>query len=148
MVEPDPSPNGTGFLDSQLGFQLRCAQMAVFRDIRGAFSGIDVTIAQYSAMTIIDEAPGISQAELALAMEVERPRIVPVLNRLQERGWTVRLKAAHDRRIHRLHLTTAGQAALTELNLRYADHQARMNKLLRGIDVDQFMAGLRLLSGR
>lgn len=135
-------------LEDMIGFQLRCAQIAVFRDILAAFDGIAVTVAQFSALKVIADSPGVSQAELAAAIEVDRPRIVPLLDAMEERGWTVRETSTQDRRIRRVYPTREGQVILRELTARFALHQQRMVERLGDIDTAVFIEGLQRLAGR
>jgi len=138
----------THSLDGTLGFQLRCAQLAVFRDIIAGFRDIPVTIVQFSALTVIKDNPGISQAGLASAIEVDRPRIVPVLDAMEARGWTVRKTGESDRRVRRIHLTEEGGRILSVLQERFNEHQRRMEQRLSGMELNMLMIALRRLSGR
>lgn len=135
-------------LERMIGFQLRCAQLTVFRDILAAFDGTPVTIPQFSALMVICDNPGVSQAELAATIEVDRPRIVPLLDVLEERGWTFREPSTRDRRVRRLYLTDVGRAILDELKPRFAMHQRRMEERLGDIELSLLLEALQRLSGQ
>lgn len=134
------------YLDAAIGFGLRRAQLAIFREIGSAFSGLAVTPAQFSALSVISDNPGISQAELALALDIDRPRVVPMIDALEARGWTHRMTDPADRRVRRLHLTAAGEAALVDLKTRFARHEARLVDRLGSERAQQLIGALHILA--
>lgn len=138
----------TAYLDSLIGFQLRCAQLAVFRDIIAAFDDIPATVVQFAAMCVINDNSGLTQAALASAIEVDRPRIVPVLDAMESRGWTVRKTEARDRRARRICLTAEGQRVFSELQNRFDQHQKRMRAQIGSAELDRLRKTLSNLSGR
>jgi DNA-binding MarR family transcriptional regulator len=134
----------TSALDDSVSYLLKRAQMAVSRELHALFGEFDVTAVQYSVLVLADENPGMSQGDLAAALEVERPRMVPVLNRLTARGLTVRRADPQDGRIRRIHLTEAGAELLRELQRRLDAHEHRLAEVLDG-DRDRLALGLRRL---
>jgi len=66
-------------------------------------------------MVIVAGNPGVSQAELAAALEVERPRMVPMLNKLEKRGLAKRTALAADGRVRLIQLTKEGVQLLKVL---------------------------------
>lgn len=48
---------------------------------------------------------GISQSELAALLDIEKPTLGRLLDRLEEKGWVTRMPDATDRRTKRVHLT-------------------------------------------
>ena len=68
--------------------------------------------AQYSVLSVIAANRGLSQADVAQLLGIERARLVRLLDRLEQRGLTQRLASPVDRRSHALQLTPAGQALL------------------------------------
>lgn len=145
---PTDGPIDTRYLEGLLGFQLRCAQLAVFRDIMASFGDIPVTLAQFSAMCVINDNGGITQAELASAIEVDRPRIVPVLDMMERRGWSERRTEARDRRVRRIYLTEEGQRVLLELQKRFDEHQDRLRDRLGDAQMSALMETLSKISQR
>lgn len=138
----------TRYLDGLLGFQLRCAQLAVFRDIIASFEGIPITVVQFSALCVIRDNPGISQADLAAAIEVDRPRMVPILDALERQGWTERKTGTSDRRVRRICLTPAGEDILGQLDRRFEAHQQRLESRIGTEGMAQLAGILGKLSGR
>ncbi|MBR0781884.1 MarR family transcriptional regulator [Bradyrhizobium iriomotense] len=122
--------------------------MAVFDDIFRAFGEHKITTAEFSVLAIVADNPGINQADLALSLGVERPRMVPIINRLEESGLASRLVDGQDGRTRRIHLTRQGEKLLEILKARFAEHQARMLKRLRAGTPDGILSDLWKLAGR
>lgn len=113
-------------LTGHLGYVLRRAQVWVFQDFIRTLSGADIRPAQYSVLVVIGANPGLSQAELAEALGIERARLVHMLDRLEKRGWTERLPSPADRRTHALQLTREGQKMLKRAKALAAEHEAHL----------------------
>lgn len=130
------------YLDGTIGYALRRAQLAVFHDIYRAFGETAVTTAQFSVLAVVADNPGVNQADLALALKVERPRMVPLIDALEQRGLATRVTSATDRRHRRIYLTDEGTRLLAELKRRFAEHQARMIERLNGASADALLQSL------
>jgi DNA-binding MarR family transcriptional regulator len=115
-------------LTSHLGYSLRRAQVWVFQDFIRTLSVIDLRPAQYSVLVVIGANPGLSQAELADRLAIERARLVHMLDHLQRRGLTERLPSPTDRRTHALELTKEGQKLLKRAKTLAARHEARLTE--------------------
>jgi DNA-binding MarR family transcriptional regulator len=74
--------------------------------------------------------PGVTQSELAQVLAVERPRIVPILNRLEKLGFAKRVVSEDDKRNRQIVLTASGAARLRELKRRFAAHERELDELL------------------
>ncbi|MGP4689381.1 MarR family winged helix-turn-helix transcriptional regulator [Agrobacterium pusense] len=134
------------YLESTIGYSIRRAQLAVFQDIYREFGELSITAVQFSVLAVVADNPGTNQADLAAALGVERPRIVPILDVLENRGLAVRKPAPNDRRHRLLFLTKEGQAMLQELKKRFAVHQARMIRRLRAESAETLLKDLWLLA--
>jgi DNA-binding MarR family transcriptional regulator len=132
-------------LNSTVGFLLKRAQLAVSRDITTIFSEFDITAVQFSVLTLAASNPGITQGHLALALEVERPRMVPVIDKLESRGLAVRRPDPDDGRSRRIHLTDEGASLLRQLQRRFSAQEARLASALGEDGLARFLAALRLL---
>jgi DNA-binding MarR family transcriptional regulator len=115
-----------GVLDSHLGYFLRRIQVWVFQDFIRTLSGIDLRPAQYSVLSVIAANRGLSQADVAQLLGIERARLVRLLDRLERRGLTQRLASPVDRRSHALQLTPAGQALLKRARALAQVHEANL----------------------
>jgi DNA-binding MarR family transcriptional regulator len=133
-------------LEHAVGFALKRAQMAVSRDIHRAFADVDITAVQYSVLTVVAANPGIAQAELATVLDVERPRMVPVIDSLTTRGLAERRTDENDRRGRQIHLTRAGRKLLRELQARFSVHEERVAAVLGEHDVQVLLSALQRLT--
>lgn len=115
-----------GVLDRHLGYFLRRAQVAVFQDFIRTLADVGIRPAQYSVLIVIGANAGLSQADVAQTLGIERARLVRLLDRLERRGLTQRLPSRVDRRSHVLKLTPAGQRVLKRARALAAVHEARL----------------------
>lgn len=112
-----------GAIESHLGYYARRLQIAIFQDFIRRLALIDIRPAQYSVLVVIGANPGLSQADLADTLGIERARLVRLLDRLEKRGLTRRLPAPADRRSHALQLTVEGQKVLKDANALADEHE-------------------------
>jgi DNA-binding MarR family transcriptional regulator len=83
-------------------------------DRRARFHGM--TRAQWGILVWLERQPGLSQRELAEILEVEPITVARLVDRLERRGMVVRRADENDRRIWRLHLTSAATPVLQEIH--------------------------------
>jgi DNA-binding MarR family transcriptional regulator len=129
-----------GLLPQLVGFNLRCAQVAVFQDFSRSATTAEVSPPQFGALILIEANPGISQSAIASALRFDRSTLVQIIDRLETRGFVVREVSASDRRSHALKLTEAGTQALTELKSVVAAHEARMTQGLSPEEKTQLLS--------
>jgi DNA-binding MarR family transcriptional regulator len=131
------------YLEGTIGYSIRRAQLAIFRDIYKAFDEISVTTAQFSILAVVSDNPGVNQADLALALGVERPRIVPLIDSLEARGLAARISGVADRRQRHIHLTSKGTKVLSDLKRRFAKHQQRLIDALGASEASVLLMNLQ-----
>lgn len=119
-----------GDLNDRLGYFVRRMQVAIFQDFIRRLARIDVSPAQFSVLVVINANPGLSQAELANALGIERARLVRMLHRLELRKLTVRLPSSADGRRHALELTREGEKLLARAKILAAEHEEAMRQRL------------------
>jgi DNA-binding MarR family transcriptional regulator len=120
------TPPDIGALREHLGYFVRRLQVAVFQDFIRTLAPVDLRPAQYSVLVMIAANPGLSQADVAAALGIERARLVHLLDRLERRGLTRRLASPTDRRSHALELTREGRNTLRRARTLAARHEARL----------------------
>jgi DNA-binding MarR family transcriptional regulator len=130
------------YLEGTIGYAIRRAQMAVFQDIYRSFGEHQITTVEFSVLAVVADNPGINQADLALALSVERPRMVPIINKLEERGLATRIIFPGDGRVRLIQLTKQGHQLLAILKRRFAEHQTRMLTLLGTNDANAILESL------
>ena len=132
-----------GDLATNLGFALRLAQLAVFRDFNEQLADENVSTAQFSALYVIGENPGLNQTALADALRTETPRMVGLIDTLARRGYVTRLASTVDRRSSALYLTADGAKKLRSLRAKVARHDRAVARRLCHGDRAALLAMLR-----
>ena len=117
-------------LNSRLGYFVRRAQVWIFQDFIGRLASIDISPAQFSVLVVVDANRGLSQAELAATLGIERARLVRLLHRLEQRDLIQRLPSSADGRRHALQLTRDGQRVLARAKALSDEHEAGLIKRL------------------
>jgi DNA-binding MarR family transcriptional regulator len=115
-----------GLLPDLLGYQLRLAQIALFRDFALGLGAQEVTPGLFGVLVIIEANPDLKQSELARATHLDRSTVVTIIDKLERRGLVERRAALHDRRSNALRLTGTGVALLRKLKLQVGQHEKRL----------------------
>jgi DNA-binding MarR family transcriptional regulator len=133
-----------GLLFGLLGYRLRVAQRAVFRDF--ARSIPEASPGRVGILLLIDANPGVTQSRLAQAVGIDRSTMVGVLHALQAKELIER-RRGEDRRTNGLWLTRTGRAVVASLKQRIRIHERRVASRLSAADRDQLLALLGKLGG-
>ncbi|MFZ6048765.1 MarR family winged helix-turn-helix transcriptional regulator [Pseudomonas sp. CR3202] len=115
FVDTTPTMVVDTSLDELIGYAMRRAQLKVFQHLINKLSDYDLRPAQFSALAIIDQNPGLMQADLARALAIEPPQLVPLMNKLESRALAVRVRCKPDKRSYGIFLSKAGEQLLKEL---------------------------------
>lgn len=102
---------GEARLHRVLGYQVAQAAIVtygLFEELVGKPLGLRP--AEYTVLTLVNENPHVSPAELSAALAVSRPYITNTIDKLQTRGLVTRSKSAKDGRSQHLCTTDAGRA--------------------------------------
>lgn len=102
-------------LEERLGYALRRAQLKVFKHFAEAMREHDIRPAQFSSLVVIEGYPGVTQSSLAQTLSIDPPRVVSLINSLEERGLAMRVRCKRDRRSHGIFLTKTGEALVERL---------------------------------
>jgi DNA-binding MarR family transcriptional regulator len=113
-------------LNRHLGYFIRRFQVWIFQDFIRSLASADLRPGQFSVLVVIGANSGLSQAEVAAELGIERARLVRLLDELGRRGLIERTASASDRRAHALRLTPSGEAALVRVKRLAARHEARV----------------------
>ena len=133
-----------GALPDLLGYRLRLAQQAVFRDFATSVQGLSP--GRVGLLIYIDANPGVTQSRLAEAAERDRSTMVGVLDQLQGRGLIERRRGA-DRRTNGLWLTRSGRSLLARALRGIARHEQRIAARLTSAERRQLLDLLGRISG-
>ena len=134
-----------GLLPSLLGYRLRLAQQAVFRDF--ASSVAELSPGRVGILLLVEANPGVTQSRLAQAVSLDRSTMVGVVDMLEGKGLIERRRGA-DRRTNGLWLTVEGRAMVARLKRRIHAHERRVAARLSAQERVQLLALLAKLSGQ
>lgn len=119
-----------GPLTERLGYVLRRAQLAVFQDFFASFAALDISPATYSALTVIEANPGLSQTRVADALGIQKSNFVAMIGGLETRGLVRREASPSDRRTYRLFLTDGGRHLVAQLHAMAEAHERRIAAII------------------
>jgi DNA-binding MarR family transcriptional regulator len=143
-----PSGDGLdhGALPELLGYQLRLAQLAVFRDFGATAGDLGVSPGRFGMLVLIEANPGVTQSRLARAVGLDRSTMVAVLDQLEERGFVER-RQGEDRRTNGLWLTKEGRVLLAKMKRRVIAHEDRIAARLTAAERRTLLGLLARLNG-
>ncbi|APQ14165.1 MarR family transcriptional regulator [Pseudomonas oryzihabitans] len=137
----------TPWLDTAVGYALRRAQMKMFQHLVDSLAEYDLRPAQFTALVILEQEPGLMQADLARRLAIEPPQLVLLLNKLESQGLAARVRDTQDRRAYALHLTDQGRALVGELKVRAAASDRAASAPLDDTERAELLRLLRKLNG-
>tara|TARA_A100001037_G_scaffold41370_1_gene32475 strand:- start:69 stop:542 length:474 start_codon:yes stop_codon:yes gene_type:complete len=137
-----------GMLPGLIGFNLRCAHLALFQHFSATVGQEDITAPQFGTLLLIEANPGISQSAIAGALRFDRSTLVQIIDRLEGRDLVVRQVSPKDRRSHALRLTESGFALLEQLKELAISHEDDVAGALSTDERDQLIDLLKKLYSR
>ncbi|ULJ82329.1 MarR family transcriptional regulator (plasmid) [Rhizobium sp. C104] len=136
-------PLDVGRLGDLLGFHLRMAHVAIYRDFAETMEELGLTQKQLAVMELTAGNPGASQIDLANTLGTDRATMMALVNRLAARDFIERHPSAADRRRQELHLTKAGRAMLARARKLIDTHEQRFIDLFSPDELDGLLAALK-----
>jgi DNA-binding MarR family transcriptional regulator len=133
-----------GLLPGLLGYRLRRAQQAVFRDFAATIP--ELSPGRVGILLLVEANPGITQGRLAQAVSLDRSTMVGVVDVLEGKGLIER-RRGQDRRTNGLWLTAAGRTLVSRLKRRIQVHERRVAARLSPAERAQLIALLEKLTG-
>jgi DNA-binding MarR family transcriptional regulator len=103
-------------LQTLVGYHLRRAEVHTRQLVIRALSDWDIRPPEYSALALIASNNLVTQADLGEALNIKRPNMVSLIEKLERRGLVNREVHARDRRNHILTATEKGHALLTDID--------------------------------
>ena len=131
-----------GRLDSLLGFHLRMAQVAIYRDFAATMADLNLTQKQCAVLELIAANPGASQIDLAAALGTDRATMMALVDRLDDRGLIERRRSKHDKRRQELRLTPEGIDLLAQARVLIDSHEQRFLSRFSPEALDTLLRGL------
>jgi DNA-binding MarR family transcriptional regulator len=115
-----------GDLPKRLGYNLRRAQVALWRDfLQVVDAGGGIRPGVFSLLLLVARNPGAAQIELARALAIDKASIVAVVHRLEKAGLAERRRSTVDRRRQGLFLTPLGTRRVAQMHARLLKHERR-----------------------
>jgi DNA-binding MarR family transcriptional regulator len=137
--DQEPARGGVAFLLAQLGAHAAAAFAERIRPL-------ELTPPQAGVLRRLAEFPGQSQRGLADALGMHAPRLVALIDDLEERNLVTRDRDPDDRRNYVITLTDAGRRALAELAAVAREHELAITAALDDTERAQLLAVLRRLA--
>jgi DNA-binding MarR family transcriptional regulator len=132
-----------GLLAGLLGYRLRVAQQAVFRDFAREIP--EASPGRAGILLLIDANPGVTQTRLAQAVGIDRSTLVGVLHALEAHGLVER-RRGKDRRTNGVWLTRRGRTLVASLKQRIRVHERRVASALTAAELAQLLQLLEKLA--
>lgn len=114
-----------------LGYHMKRAFNVIQADLTQTLKPFQLRMLTYTALVLITDNPGLSQSQLADAMDIERPNLVVIIDQLEQRELIVRDRVQTDRRAYALRVTLAGRRLCKKA---IAACKAHEEQLLAGLD--------------
>jgi DNA-binding MarR family transcriptional regulator len=125
------APLHFGPLPGYLGYQIRQAQTAIFRDLAASTATLNVTPGEYGLLSLVDANPGVSQIDLAQIYRLDKSTLSLAVTRLHKRGLVRRVRSAQDGRYYGLWLTPSGSRLLGNVRAHVEAQERAMDRILR-----------------
>jgi DNA-binding MarR family transcriptional regulator len=120
-----PRNGGVAFLLAQLGAHAAAAFAERIRRL-------ELTPPQAGVLRRLGQVPGQSQRGLAEALGMHAPRLVALIDELEDRGLVARARDVDDRRNYAISLTDEGRRTLTKLARVAREHELAITAALDG----------------
>lgn len=150
IVEYDSSDeNGLnlGSLSDLLGYQIRQAQTALFRDFTSITDHFGVSPGEFSLLTLIQVNPGVSQIRLAMMYRVDKSTLSLSISGLARRDLVRRTRARNDNRYYSLWLTASGRRLLQSVREQVDVQERKMDAVLGPGEREQLLDMLARIAG-
>jgi len=134
-----PRDGGVAFLLAQLGAHAAAAFAERIRQL-------ELTPPQAGVLRRLGQFPGQSQRGLADALGMHPPRLVALVDELEDRGLLARERDPEDRRNYSISLTYEGRRVLGELARVAREHELAITAALDGDERAQLLVVLRRLA--
>ena len=112
-------------LPTLLGFNIRRAQIALWRDFNRNVAEGFVRPGVFSALLLARANPGIAQIEIANQLGIDKASVVALVDRMEDAGWVTRKRSTDDRRRQGIFLTPAGVKTCSSLKKEMIEHERK-----------------------
>jgi DNA-binding MarR family transcriptional regulator len=137
-----------GILGELAGYNIRRAEVHMRQQFERAMGAKGLRPPEFSTLVLIAANPLATQADIAQALNIQRPNMVGLIGGLEARGLVTRTVYEHDRRNQILALTPRGAAALEEAKRIVRELDRRATACWTEREREQVVALLGRLWGR
>jgi DNA-binding MarR family transcriptional regulator len=119
--EQDEDYGELSFAENLLGYNLRRAYAAQLQRFNAYFRELDIRPVQFTLLGYLYHNPGVSQARVGKALDIQRANLVTLLDELEQRQLLRRAPSHDDKRSRVLNLTEQGKdftERLLDINVR------------------------------
>lgn len=117
-------------LEEIIGYPLRRAQAFVYADYAKTVGELGIRPAQFAAMVIINNNPGLTQSALASVMGIDRSAVVSLIDVLEEQRLVARIPSVSDRRSYSIMITVKGRDKLEKIKAQVIEQDKRISASL------------------
>ena len=107
-IDPDDPDSSIGFLISDVSRLMR-------RVYDRRVEHLGLTRSQWRVLVHLHRREGVSQTELAAILEIEKPTLGRLVDRLEDKGWVERRVDSRDQRARRLVITENARPLIDEM---------------------------------
>ena len=143
--KPKRPPVSDATLRGLVGYNMKRAFMVIGADLARTLEPFELRMLTFSALTLVADNPGLSQSQLAEAIQMERPNLVVIVDELEARGLITRDRVPTDRRTYALRITAAGARLLARATGAVRDHERQLMGGLSAADAAALIAKLNLI---
>ena len=129
-------------LDKSVGYCLRRAQLSTYDMFSETMGQFDVRPSQFAVLVLIRSNPGLTQSSICSALGIQKTNFVALLDKLEDRGLTVRRKVGGDRRSSALHLTPAGETFVATMEAAHDAMEKKLSKRLGAAGTRELLSAL------
>lgn len=131
--------------DRGFGFLLTEAARLLRRLLDRRLHPLGLTRAQWSVLAILSHRDGLSQSQLAEALEIEKPTAGRLIDHLESNGWIARRPIPGDRRLWGVHLTERAGPLIAEVERVVREARAEMLSGLSAQQQQELSAALQVV---
>jgi DNA-binding MarR family transcriptional regulator len=141
---PEPGLD-LGVLPTLLGYHVRRAQVAIWRDFVRSVARGRIRPGLFSVLVLAEANPGIAQFELARQLAIDKASVVALIDKLERARLITRRRSTVDRRRHGLFVSPYGTRQLKTLMRDIARHEQRFRDRLTALELRQLIELLKRL---
>jgi DNA-binding MarR family transcriptional regulator len=143
IVKAPSQPLSVGLLPNLLGYNVRRAEIALWRDFSRTVGEGEVRPALFSLLILVEANPGVAQIDIANQLDIDKATVVGLVQGLQRRQCVTCRQSSIDRRRQGIFLTPKGQTELNQLRQEMLEHETRFTRLFSAQELAQLFTLLR-----